>query len=56
MNSASLVAATKDEAVKTALKDATKEAERLGLCGAPSFLVGGDVSDGGLYDDVLLRR
>jgi 2-hydroxychromene-2-carboxylate isomerase len=37
---AALVARTNDESVKQALKDATKEAERLGLCGAPSFLVG----------------
>lgn len=36
----SLVAMTRNEVVKNALKDATKEAERLGLCGAPSFLVG----------------
>ena len=35
-----LVARTKDDDVKVALKDATKEAERLGLCGSPSFLVG----------------
>ena len=35
-----LVAGTKADAVKEQLKAATAEAERLGLCGAPSFLVG----------------
>jgi 2-hydroxychromene-2-carboxylate isomerase len=35
-----LVAGTKGDAVKARLKDATEEAERAGLCGAPSFLVG----------------
>ncbi len=35
-----LVAGTKGELVKTRLKDATEEAQRAGLCGAPSFLVG----------------
>ena len=40
LDGATLVARTRDEAIKQSLKDATKEAERLGLCGAPSFLVG----------------
>jgi 2-hydroxychromene-2-carboxylate isomerase len=35
-----LVAGTKADAIKEQLKAATAEAERLGLCGAPSFLVG----------------
>ncbi len=35
-----LVAGTKGDRVKTQLKDATDEAQRAGLCGAPSFLVG----------------
>jgi 2-hydroxychromene-2-carboxylate isomerase len=35
----SLVAGTKVDAVKALLKSATDEAERAGLCGAPSFLV-----------------
>jgi 2-hydroxychromene-2-carboxylate isomerase len=37
---AALVAGTKLDAVKERLKEATAEAARLGLCGAPSFLVG----------------
>jgi 2-hydroxychromene-2-carboxylate isomerase len=40
LDGAALLAGTKEEAVKTRLKDATDEAQRLGLCGAPSFLVG----------------
>lgn len=35
-----LLAATAEERVKLRLKEATEEAARLGLCGAPSFLVG----------------
>lgn len=37
---AALAAGAKGDAAKQALKDATDEAVRLGLCGAPSFLVG----------------
>jgi 2-hydroxychromene-2-carboxylate isomerase len=37
---AALVAGARDEAVKRALKDATDEAVRRGLCGAPTFVVG----------------
>jgi 2-hydroxychromene-2-carboxylate isomerase len=40
LDGAALVAGTKGDAVKEQLKAATAEAERLGLCGAPSFLVG----------------
>ena len=40
LDGAALLAGTKDEAVKARLKDATEEAQRAGLCGAPSFLVG----------------
>jgi 2-hydroxychromene-2-carboxylate isomerase len=40
LDGAALVAGTKGNAVKEQLKAATAEAERLGLCGAPSFLVG----------------
>jgi 2-hydroxychromene-2-carboxylate isomerase len=40
LDGAALVAGTKGDAVKARLKDATEEAERAGLCGAPSFLVG----------------
>jgi 2-hydroxychromene-2-carboxylate isomerase len=35
-----LVAATRTDAAKARLRDATDEAARAGLCGAPSFLVG----------------
>lgn len=35
-----LVAATAEEAIKQRLKDATDEALRLGVCGAPCFAVG----------------
>jgi 2-hydroxychromene-2-carboxylate isomerase len=35
-----LVAGTKDDRVKARLKEATDEAQRAGLFGAPSFLVG----------------
>jgi 2-hydroxychromene-2-carboxylate isomerase len=35
-----LVRGTEDVHVKARLRDATEEAERAGLCGAPSFLVG----------------
>jgi 2-hydroxychromene-2-carboxylate isomerase len=37
---ASLVRGTTDDGVKMRLRDATEEAQRVGLCGAPSFLVG----------------
>jgi 2-hydroxychromene-2-carboxylate isomerase len=40
LDGASLVAKTGDDALKRALRDATEEAARLGLFGAPSFLVG----------------
>ncbi len=40
LDGAALVAGTRDEAVKARLKEATEEAQRAGLCGAPSFLVG----------------
>lgn len=40
LDGAALVAGTKSEAVKALLKEATDEAQRTGLCGAPSFLVG----------------
>jgi 2-hydroxychromene-2-carboxylate isomerase len=39
LDGAALVAGTKDDTVKALLKSATDEAERAGLCGAPSFLV-----------------
>ena len=39
LDGAALVAGTKGDAVKARLKSATDEAERAGLCGAPSFLV-----------------
>jgi len=35
-----LVAATQDDAVKHELRAATEEAERVGVCGAPCFVVG----------------
>ena len=35
-----LLAGAKEDAVKALLKTATEDAVRLGLCGAPSFLVG----------------
>jgi 2-hydroxychromene-2-carboxylate isomerase len=38
---AELLERTKEEALKAALKDATAEAKRLGVCGAPCFLVNG---------------
>jgi 2-hydroxychromene-2-carboxylate isomerase len=34
------VRATSDERYRKELREATEEAERLGLCGVPSFLVG----------------
>jgi 2-hydroxychromene-2-carboxylate isomerase len=37
---AALVAGTRQDTVKALLKEATAEAQRAGLCGAPSFLVG----------------
>jgi 2-hydroxychromene-2-carboxylate isomerase len=40
LDGASLVAGTKSDTIKARLKEATEEAERSGLCGAPSFLVG----------------
>ena len=40
LDGAALVAGTRSEPVKARLKDATDEAQRAGLCGAPSFLVG----------------
>ena len=40
LDGAALVAGARDEAVKTRLREATEEAQRVGLCGAPSFLVG----------------
>jgi 2-hydroxychromene-2-carboxylate isomerase len=40
LDGAALVAGTKSDAVKDQLKQATTEAVRAGLCGAPSFLVG----------------
>lgn len=38
-----LVASTKSDAAKARLKEATEEAVRAGLCGAPSFLVEGEL-------------
>lgn len=40
LDGAALVAATADERMKKRLKDVTEQAERIGICGAPSFLVG----------------
>jgi 2-hydroxychromene-2-carboxylate isomerase len=40
LDGASLVRGAADDRVKSRLRDATDEAQRLGLCGAPSFLVG----------------
>jgi 2-hydroxychromene-2-carboxylate isomerase len=40
LDGAALVAGTKSDAVKERLKEATDEAVRAGLCGAPSFVVG----------------
>jgi 2-hydroxychromene-2-carboxylate isomerase len=40
LDGAALVAGTKADAVKERLKEATDEAVRAGLCGAPSFVVG----------------
>jgi 2-hydroxychromene-2-carboxylate isomerase len=40
LDGAALVAATADELLKLRLKAVTEQAERIGLCGAPSFLVG----------------
>lgn len=40
LDGASLVAKTAEEPLKQRLKEATEEAERRGVCGAPSFLVG----------------
>jgi 2-hydroxychromene-2-carboxylate isomerase len=40
LDGAALVTGTKSDAIKARLKEATDEAERAGLCGAPSFLVG----------------
>ncbi|MDI1445082.1 2-hydroxychromene-2-carboxylate isomerase [Polyangium sp. 6x1] len=40
LDGAALVAATTDERMKQRLKDVTEQAERIGVCGAPSFLVG----------------
>jgi 2-hydroxychromene-2-carboxylate isomerase len=40
LDGAALVAGTKGDLVKARLKEATEEAQRAGLCGAPSFLVG----------------
>ena len=40
LDGAALVAATTDERMKQGLKDVTDQAERIGVCGAPSFLVG----------------
>ena len=37
---AGFVRVTADDRYRKALRDATEEAERLGLCGVPSFLVG----------------
>lgn len=39
LDGAALLAGTKGEPVKARLKEATDEAQRAGLCGAPSFLV-----------------
>ncbi|MDC3952510.1 2-hydroxychromene-2-carboxylate isomerase [Polyangium jinanense] len=39
LDGAALVAATVDERMKQRLKDVTEQAERIGVCGAPSFLV-----------------
>ncbi|MDI3283657.1 2-hydroxychromene-2-carboxylate isomerase [Polyangium sp. 15x6] len=39
LDGAALVAATADERMKQRLKDVTEQAERIGVCGAPSFLV-----------------
>jgi 2-hydroxychromene-2-carboxylate isomerase len=43
LDGAALVSGTKSEAVKERLKAATDEAARAGLCGAPSFLVEGEL-------------
>ena len=40
LDGAALVAGTRSEAMKAALREATEEAQRAGLCGAPSFLIG----------------
>ena len=40
LDGAALVAGTKDDAVKAQLKVATDEAVKLGLFGAPTFMVG----------------
>ena len=40
LDGAALVAKTSDDAMKTALRDATNEAKERGLFGAPSFVVG----------------
>jgi 2-hydroxychromene-2-carboxylate isomerase len=40
LDGAGLVAGTKSDPVKALLKEATEEAQRVGLCGAPGFLVG----------------
>jgi 2-hydroxychromene-2-carboxylate isomerase len=39
LDGAALVAGTKSDQVKTLLKEATEEAQQVGLCGAPGFLV-----------------
>jgi 2-hydroxychromene-2-carboxylate isomerase len=39
LDGAALVAGARDEAVKARLREATEEAQRVGLCGAPAFLV-----------------
>ena len=41
IDGAALVAGTKDDAVKERLRQATQEAQDVGLCGAPSFRVNG---------------
>ncbi len=41
LDGAALVAATTEERLKLRLKEVTEQAERVGVCGAPCFLVGG---------------
>lgn len=41
LDGAQLLEKTKEEAVKGALKQATEDARKAGICGAPSFLVNG---------------
>lgn len=40
LDGAALVAATADERIKQRLREATEQAERAGVCGAPCFRVG----------------